>query len=53
MAGEKRTTKYAKGAKRGVKLLFKDESNRVFKNEHQTVSQGVRRFVKRSLFNDR
>jgi hypothetical protein len=49
MAGEKKTTKYAKGAKKGPKLLFKDESNRVFKNEHQAVSQGARRFGKRSI----
>jgi hypothetical protein len=49
MAGEKRTTKYAKGAKRGAKRLFKDEPNRVFKNEHQAVSQGVWRFGKRSI----
>jgi len=39
MAGEKRTTKYAKGAKRGAKLLFKDEPNRVFKNEHQALAK--------------
>jgi hypothetical protein len=28
-------------------------SNRVLKNKHQAVSQGVRRFGKRSLFSDR
>jgi len=27
--------------------------NRVFKNKHQAVSQGVRRFAKRSLFSYR
>jgi len=26
--------------------------NRVFKNKHQAVSQGVRRFGKRSIFSD-
>jgi hypothetical protein len=52
MTGEKRTTKYAKGAKRGAKLPFKDESDRGFKNEHRAVSQSVRRFGKRSIFID-
>jgi hypothetical protein len=28
------------------------EINRVLKNEHQAVSQGVRRFGKRSIFED-
>jgi hypothetical protein len=27
--------------------------NRVLKNKHQAVSQGVRHFAKRSLFSDR
>jgi len=31
----------------------KPQPNRVFKNKHQAVSQGVRRFGKRSLFSDR
>jgi hypothetical protein len=39
------------GLQRNGEMLFLT-SIRVLKNKHQTVSQGVRRFGKRSLFSD-
>jgi hypothetical protein len=43
--------RYESGIRIASFLLFVSfEPNRVFKNKHQAVSQGVRRFGKRSIF---